>query len=306
MPMTVTEVSFPSEGTLLRAGLYEPAESHLRSADGVPCVVMAHGLGGTRAAGLEPFARRFAENGLYVLCFDYRGFGASEGAPRQVVSVSRQLEDYAAAIAYARAIEAVDPRRIALWGSSFSGAHAIAAAVRDGQVAAASSQGAMMDGLAALFHLRRIAGLGHLLRMVGHAVTDALCALACLPRRLLPVVGRPGETAVLNAPGAQEGYLAIAPPDWRNEISCAWMLTLALYRPNRMAAQLPCPTLFCIATEDNIVPPEAMEDAARRAGERASVRRYPLGHFDLYVGDGFERASQDQVDFFLRTLAVKP
>jgi uncharacterized protein len=83
------------------------------------------------------------------------------------------------------------------------------------------------------------------------------------------------------------------------------MLTLALYRPNRMAAQLHCPALFCIATEDNIVPPAAMEDAARRAGEHATVHRYPLGHFDIYVGEGFERAARDQVEFFLRSLAVK-
>jgi hypothetical protein len=45
---------------------------------------------------------------------------------------------------------------------------------------------------------------------------------------------------------------------------------------------------------------------ARRAGERApngEVRDYDLGHFDIYVGEPFERALADQVDFLRRHLA---
>ena len=53
---------------------------------------------------------------------------------------------------------------------------------------------------------------------------------------------------------------------------------------------------------DPIAPPEP----ARRAGERApkgEVRDYDLGHFDIYVGEPFERAVADQVDFLRRHLA---
>src|SRR5690606_6007878 len=102
------------------------------------------------------------------------------------------------------------------------------------------------------------------------------------PRVTLPVVGAPGSKAALTTPDSEPGYLRIAPPDWKNEISASWALTLALYRPNTMTPRLPCPALFCIATEDVVVPPSAMEDGARRGGARVEIRRYPVGHFDIY------------------------
>ena len=37
-----------------------------------PAVVMAHGIGGIKAAGLAPFAEHFAGNGFAALVFDYR------------------------------------------------------------------------------------------------------------------------------------------------------------------------------------------------------------------------------------------
>jgi hypothetical protein len=33
-----------------------------------------------------------------------------------------------------------------------------------------------------------------------------------------------------------------------------------------------------------------------------ALRRYPGGHFDIYVGEGFERAVGDQVAFLERVL----
>lgn len=302
MEIRVNEVKFCSQGTTVRAGHFLPADESLRNARGLPCVVMAHGLGGTRAAGLEPFARRFAQAGLQVLCFDYRYFGKSDGEPRQYVSVREQLKDWAAAIAYARKLPGVDPQRIALWGSSFSGAHVIAAAVADNKVAAVSSQGAMMDGYAALLHLLRNEGAWHVLKVTAYGLLDGARSLLGLSRITLPVVGLPGETAVLTSEGSKAGYLAITPPDWKNEITCTWMLGLALYRPNLMVPRLPCPALFCIATGDTVVPPAAMEDGARRGGTRVQVKRYPVGHFEIYVKDGFENASRDQAEFFRRVL----
>jgi len=303
MAIPSVEVEFPSAGVTLRAGHYRPDDSGtLGNAHGLPCVVMGHGLGGTRDAGLEPFAQAFAAAGLQVLCFDYRGFGTSDGEPRQVVNVRTQLEDWAAAIAHARSLPGVDSQRIALWGSSFSGAHSVAAAVRDGKIAAVSSQGAMMDGLASLFNLIKQCGLGHGLKLSALGLADAVLGALRLGRVTVPVVGLPGERGALTTPDAKPGYLRLTPPHWKNEISTSWALTLAGYRPNTMTPRLPCPALFCIATKDVIVPPSAMEDGARRAPDKITVKRYPGGHFDIYVPPTFAQVSQDQVEFFVRTL----
>ena len=307
LAIAVEEVEFPSHGVTLRAGHFLPAagagQDALKNARGeLPCVVMAHGLGGTRAAGLEPFARRFAAAGLHVLCFDYRYFGKSDGEPRQWVSVRRQLQDFAVAIAYARSLPGVDAGRIATWGSSFSGAHSVAAAVADGRIAAVSSQGAMMDGFASLLNLLREAGPLHVLKLTAFGLADGARSLLGLGRVRIPVVGLAGETAALTTPDSRPGYLNIAPADWRNEITCTWALGLATYRPNTMTPRLPCPALFCIATGDVVVPPGAMEDGARRGGDKVEVKRYALGHFEIYVDEGFENASRDQVEFFTRVL----
>ncbi|WP_051748239.1 alpha/beta hydrolase [Nevskia soli] len=310
LAVTVEEVEFPSHGVTLRGGHFLPAagagQESLKNARGeLPCVVMAHGLGGTRAAGLEPFARRFAAAGLHVLCFDYRYFGKSDGEPRQWVSVGRQLQDFAVAIAYARTLPGVDASRIATWGSSFSGAHSVAAAVADGKIAAVSSQGAMMDGFASLLNLLRKVGPVHVLKLTAFGLADGMRGALGLGRVRIPVVGMPGENAALTTPDSKPGYLNIAPADWRNEITCTWALGLAMYRPNTMTPRLPCPALFCIATGDVVVPPGAMEDGARRSGGKVEVKRYPIGHFDIYVDEGFENASRDQTEFFVRVLKAK-
>ena len=297
------EIEFNSCGVRLRAGFFQGTGKALHNARGAPCVVMAHGLGGTRTAGLEPFARRFAEAGLSVLVFDYRGFGKSDGQPRQVVDVRMQLQDWASAIAHARSLQNIDPRRIALWGSSFSGGVVIAAAVEDGRVAAVSSQGGMLDGRAALAHLLKAEGPVQLAKLSTLAALDTVRARLRLPRVMLPVVGAPGSMAVLTTPDSKPGYLAITPPDWVNQISLAWMLTLPLFRPNILARRLPCPVLFCIAEQDAVVPPAAVEDAARRAGAKAEVCRYPRGHFEIYVDEGFEDSVRDQSAFFLKHLS---
>ena len=105
-PASRTDVQFLVDGVALSAWLYLPAA---RTAP-APCIVMAHGLGGTRAMGLDFYARRFQAAGYAVLVFDYRYFGASAGEPRQLIWIPDQLADYAGAIAYARSRPEIDRR----------------------------------------------------------------------------------------------------------------------------------------------------------------------------------------------------
>ena len=296
------DIDFISRGTTCRAWFYPARSDALRTENGVPCVVMAHGLGGTRDAGLEPYAERFASAGLAVFLFDYRYFGASDGEPRQLFSVRAQLYDWKIAIAVARRQADVDPERIALWGSSFSGGHVVAAAARDGHVAAVTAQGPMMDGLAAVTNFVSYAGFMQLLKLTWAGIRDAINNLAGADPYMIPIVGRPGTLAAMTSEDAYDGYKAITPPDWRNEMAARFALTLAFYRPGRRANRLPCPILVQICDEDSVAPPWAAEATVLHAGERGRERHYKIGHFDIYRGAGFRQSSADQIAFFHENL----
>jgi fermentation-respiration switch protein FrsA (DUF1100 family) len=115
------EIPFTSGGVACAAWHLPANSSTFADPQGRPCVVMAHGFGGTRDSGLLRYAEPIAEAGIDALVFDYRGFGDSGGEPRQLVSFRRQREDYRAAVAAARSLPGVDPERIVLSGTSYSG-----------------------------------------------------------------------------------------------------------------------------------------------------------------------------------------
>ncbi|MES1943695.1 hypothetical protein PC39_06259 [Salinisphaera sp. PC39] len=295
--MNRSDVEFQSNGTLCRAWHYHPASDDFTGPNGAPCVVMAHGFGGTRNAGLEPYAEAFSNAGLNVLLFDYRYFGDSDGEPRQLLSVSRQLEDWAAAIGCARALDGVDAQRVALWGSSFSGGHVIVAAARDGNIDAVTSQGPMMDGLAALTNIIGYAGIGQALKMTWAGLRDLGRSLSGRDPYRIPIIAEPGGFAAMTSHDALSGFGAILPEGWRNEFCARAGLTLGLYRPIRQVPKLNCPTLVQVCDRDSVAP----ADAAAKAGdlnELVEVVHYDIGHFDIYIGEGFKRSSQDQLKFY--------
>jgi uncharacterized protein len=291
-----TDVEFASGDALCRGWFYRPSPPTQTA-----CIVMAHGLGGTRDTGLEPYAERFAAEGYAVLLFDYRGFGASEGVPRQVVSIGGQLQDWKAAIAFARAAEQVDPARIALWGSSFSGGHVVQSAVTDGRIAAVVAQCPMMDGFASSLAVVKYAGLMQGMRVVAHGVWD-LCAALFGSAHLIPLVAPPGHVAAMSSADAEQGLRALQPPGFVNAVGARIAITLATYRPGRKAGALSCPLLVQVCEHDSVAPAAAAEAAARRAGQRAIVLRYPIGHFEPYVGEAFEQSVRDQLVFFRNQL----
>jgi|SRR6185437_842547 len=299
----MSEVSFDSSGARIVAQhLRGQGDAFADSRGNRPCVVLAHGFGGTVDSGLMPYAERFAAAGLDALAFDYRHFGNSGGEPRQLVSVPEQLEDYAAAIAFARGLEGVDPERIAVWGTSFSGGHVVEVAVADGRVAAAIAQTPAMDGRAALLNVARYAGLGALNRVTLVGLRDQIGAWRGRPPVTIPVVGAPGTLGAMTTPDAEPGYRAITGSTWHNEVPARFALTISLYRPGLKADRLPCPILVQVADRDAIAPPQAARDAAWLATGRSEVRTYPVGHFDIYVGEPFERSVADQLFFLGRHL----
>ncbi|WP_371863247.1 alpha/beta hydrolase [Nocardioides psychrotolerans] len=275
----------------------------LTTGAGRPCVVMGHGFGATRDAGLLPFAERFADAGADVLVFDYRGFGTSEGRPRQDVDHRRHREDYRAAVDAARALEGIDPERIVLWGSSYSGGHVVVVAAGDPRIAAVVSQGAAMDGLAAFRGVQQTSGSGKALALTTAGLRDLGRWATRRAPYLVPVVGEPGTAAVISAPGAVKGYENIMGPTFRNEMCARGILRIATNRPVRHAADVRCPVLLVIAEADNIAPVASVHEVARRLGDRVETLSFACGHFDIYVDEVFEANVRAQVTFLEKVLA---
>jgi pimeloyl-ACP methyl ester carboxylesterase len=293
---TREDVAFSSEGTTVAAWHYRPDGD-----GGRPVIVMAHGLGGVREMRLDAFAERFADAGYACLVFDYRHFGASDGQPRQLLSVKRQRQDWTAAVAFARTLPGVDPSRTVLWGTSFSGGHVIAVGAKDPSVAAVVSQCPYTDGLASSLAVKPLTSLKVTLR----AVRDLVGGWLGRRPRPIPLAGEPGTVALMTAPDAVPGYLALVEDDstFRNEVAARVALDIALGRPGARARRLQCPALFVVCDQDTVAPARATLAHVSKAPRGEIVRR-DTGHFDIYVGEEFETTVRDELAFLRRHVPV--
>lgn len=151
-----------SEGTRLAAEIFSPSDG---DGEKLPCILMAHGWGGT-ARGLRRDAVVFAKSGYLAVTFDYRGWGnsdprvilanpAPDGKPgkfqaeviaiREVVDPVEQGRDWLNALHWLQSEPLCDTQRIGVWGSSYSGGHVLYAAAHDRRVKAVFSQVGGMD-----------------------------------------------------------------------------------------------------------------------------------------------------------------
>ena len=286
------EVHFPSGDAKCQAWLYLPEGPQPH-----PVIVMAHGLGGIRQMRLDAYAERFAAAGYACLVFDYRHFGASGGEPRQLLDIKLQLADWAAAIAYARSRPDLDPARVVLWGTSFGGGHVILAAARDGNVAATIAQCPFTDGLASVLAMDPRTSV----KVTARAVRDLIAAGLGRPPVMVPTAGPPGSAALMTAPDAVPGYLGLVDDEARaagfdNQVAARVVLNIVRHRPGRQAKRVRCPILFSVCETDSVAPAKATLRHARTA-PRGEIRLYPEGHFDIYVGEPFERVVADQLAF---------
>ncbi|WP_139983945.1 alpha/beta hydrolase [Nocardioides litoris] len=301
MPETLAgDHAFTSRGTTCRGRLHRPAGSDAAGRRSRPAVVLGHGLGGTVAMRLEAYAERFAAAGYVALAFDYRHFGTSDGEPRQLLSVRRQLDDWGAAIASVRALPDVDGERVAVFGSSFGGGHALTLAGSDRRLAAAIAQCPFTDGVASTLAVPPLTGLA--------VTTAAVRDLARAARRAepvyLPAAAAPGETAFMSSHDALAGMTALAPGgDVDRRLTARSALEVLRYAPGRHARRIACPTLVALCDGDTVAPDRpALRQVSR--SPRVEVRAHPVGHFDIYLGEPFERAVAQYVEFLRRHVPV--
>ncbi|WP_110208680.1 alpha/beta hydrolase [Nocardioides daejeonensis] len=283
------DVEFSSGGVRCSAWFYPAATGGT-----APTVVMGHGLAGVRAMRLGDYAERFAAAGYNVLVFDYRHFGDSAGEPRQLVSIRRQHQDWAEAVAYAR----VRPETagIVLWGYSLSGGHVMALAGR-------------LQPDAVIAQMPHVSGVASVLRVpprvlapvIGHGLRDLLTAPWSRTPHYLPAIGAAGEVALMTAPEAMR-YRELAPEgvEFDNRVAARFALAIGLYSPGRRLRRSGVPALVQVGLRDGITPPDPAIRVAERA-PAASLSAYDADHFDPCLGETFDRIVAEQIAFLATT-----
>lgn len=287
--MNREDIAFNVEGLQCAAWLYRP--------DGPgphPGIILGHGFTGIRHVALDDYGRRFTQAGYVTLVFDYRHFGDSEGQPRQLLDIKKQHQDWRGAIDAMKNLPDVDPDRIALWGTSFSGGHVLVMAAEDSRIKAIISQVPFVDGLTSLKSTSLFQGV----RLLKAGLQDVFHYLVGRPSFYIDAAGPPGSLAALTTPDAEPGYRSIVPPDIEINLDVAAriLLTLPFYRPISVVEKIRCPVLFCLGEHDQITPIAPALKAAART-KNAKIIRYSLGHFDIYKGEAFEKAIGDQLNF---------
>ena len=289
---------------IVEAWLYLPQNHQLP----VPCVILSNGFGGIKDGLLEKFALRYAQEGIASINYDYRYFGESSGEPRQYYNKAAQLEDLKAMIAYARTRKEIDGNKIALFGTSGGGGYGLIEAANDKNISAVISQCPALDEEADGKYALQVHGMGHMLKLLIHAIRDKVRSRFGLSPHSIPIFGPPGSFAMLTAPGAFDGFarlIAAYPPSkpFQNRVVARFMVEEQGFNPVDYADKVECPVHFSISEFDNLVAPDSYKRIAEILGDKADIHVYPIGHFDIYIGEPFEKVVTNQIKFLKKSFS---
>jgi uncharacterized protein len=287
------DVEFAVEGNvILRGWLFVP--------DGVgphPAITMAHGFAGVKEHGLERFARAFADAGFVVLVHDHRGFGASDGSPRNDIDPWVQIADWRRAISFLESQPFVDPDRIGLWGSSYAGGHAIVLGATDRRLRAVVAQVPTISGYQQ--GLRRVAP--DQVSAFEAAVTDDERRQfhGAPPATQAVVSADPSVPAAYRTPDAIAFYTQPTPPGvWDNVVTLRSTRAARMYEPGTWITRVsPTPLLMVVGLHDTITVTDLALGAYETALQPKKLVTVDGDHFDPYV-KRFDEASGAAIAWF--------
>jgi uncharacterized protein len=312
LPGMRTDVHFPGFGGVsLRGWLYTPegAASSTAAPVSSPALVMAHGFSATRHMGLAGYADVFCAAGYAVLVYDHRGFGDSDGEPRQEVNPWAQARDYRYALSWLARQPGIDAARLGVWGSSFSGGEVLVVGAVDGRVkvvianvpSARFPADVSPAGRAERFAVMRAAledesGAGPADR-IDPAIGPMPVVRATGGDRQAPVfLSQPESTAWFEEAGGEGS-------GWQNTCTLRGLGGEPAFDPAATVPFIaPRPLLMVVATGDRVAPQEIARAAFEIAGEPKQLELVEGDHYQPYSGATFGRCSLVMRDFLLSHL----
>ena len=293
-----SEIAFTSEENILRGWLYRPEDK----IDAAPAVVMAHGFSAVKEQYLDRYAAVFQAAGLAVLVYDHARFGASDGLPRQEVDPVLQRRGYRDAISYAQTVDGIDPARIGIWGTSYSGGHVIEVAAIDRRVRCVVAQVPLISGSGSA---RRRTRSDLVLAQLRRFQADRTARFRGEAPAMIPAVSDdPLQTCAMPGPDGHAFFLGTQSfaPAWRNAVT---LRSAELARENEPGVHIarisPTPLLMIVAEDDVLTATDLCLEAYQSALPPKQLVMVPGGHFDPYL-HAFDRTSTAARDWFVAHL----
>ncbi|RKN36723.1 alpha/beta fold hydrolase [Streptomyces hoynatensis] len=290
-------VAFTSGGDTLAGDLYLPP-----GADGTafPAVAVAGSWTTVKEQMAGLYAAGLARRGIAALAFDFRGFGESGGAPRDLESPVRKIADLRSAIDFLATHPAVAPGRVGELGICAGAGYAVVNAAGDGRVRSlglvapwlhdAQLVEAIYGGAQAVAE-RREAGLAAQRRYAETGIVEY-------------VPGVSTENAAAAMYGPFDYYLDAdrgAVPQWGNRFAVMGWPGWLGFDPIAAAPLVTAPTVIVHS------PDAAVPDGVRRFHEVLPARKELIwqagGQMDFYDQESHVEAALDAVaEHFASTL----
>ncbi|HEX2046122.1 MAG TPA: alpha/beta hydrolase [Acidimicrobiales bacterium] len=276
---TPTDVTFASDGLELAGHLRIPAHG----SEPRPALVFTGPLTGVKEQVTGSYADALADAGYVTLAFDHRGFGASEGMPRQHEDPGGKLSDLRDAVSWLAAHPAVDADRIGCVGVCLGGGYALRFAAFDPRVKALvtvaggyNDPRAMRTGMGAESYRDVLAG--QMALAARQHATGEVEYMAAVSDDDTPALMAGAE------PFAYYGTARSATPGWVNRITRSSVYSLVTTDLAVGADFIsPTPWLMVHGRADDFCTPAGAEATFARAGEpKEALWLDTTNHIDLY------------------------
>jgi uncharacterized protein len=281
------DVSFDADGVTLRGWLLLPDGAKTR----LPGIVVSHGFSALKEHDVH--AKPFADAGFAVLLYDHRNLGASDGEPRQEIDPWRQILDMRHAITFLRGRAEVDPERIALWGTSYSGGHVLVVGAMDRRVKCVVAQAFTVDGYVALRRRLGDEGYAELRKKID---ADYEARFRGAPPEFI-AVAQPGTVSFEHLHHGEAGKLYPNKVTLRSrDLHMGYVLGAFV---SRIA---PTPLLMIVPDSDTTTPTDLQLEAFATAGEpKKLIVLKDCEHYGVYR-ERREETTRAAVDWFRQYL----
>jgi alpha-beta hydrolase superfamily lysophospholipase len=263
-------LTFYSDGLRLVADLRRLAGEGAR-----PAVVVCPGMSLTKEVWVPTYAEALTAAGFVTLTPDWRGFGASEGEPRQRLVPQHQVRDARAALDRLAELPGVDPDRLYVLGVSLGCSVAVAAMAADPRVRA----GVGVAGPADLGRVwRNFPGFeGFRAKVEAARRTYATTGAVRMVRVSRLLAGDPETAAKIEEDAPRF-------PTWSPEVSFESLLDLFAFAPERDAAAIAGRPLLLVTPEhDPVIAGDELRSLAAAVGPSARLMVLPgARHVDVY------------------------